>query len=99
MADTSKDFLKRLSQDPPFTYCGIDMFNPILLKEARKEMEMKDLDVFLHVFQVVQFILNLQIYYLLMPSYKHFEDLYQKEVIFVSSELVTVQTLLGLVKN
>ena len=78
MADMSKYFPKRLSQDPPFTYCGIAMLNPILLKEARKEMEMKDMDVFSHVFQVVQFILNLQIYYLLMFSYKHFEDFYQK---------------------
>ena len=30
---------ERLSQEPPFTYCGIDMFGPILVKEGRKEMK------------------------------------------------------------
>ena len=40
--------------------------------------------VFSHVFQVEQFILNLQIYYLPMPSYKHFKDLYQEEIMFKS---------------
>ena len=36
MADLSRE---RLSQEPPFTYCGIDMFGPILVKEGRKEMK------------------------------------------------------------
>ena len=36
MADLPKE---RLSQEPPFTYCGIDMFGPILVKEGRKEMK------------------------------------------------------------
>ena len=36
MADLLKE---RLSQEPPFTYCGIDMFGPILVKEGRKEMK------------------------------------------------------------
>ena len=30
---------ERLSQEPQFTYCGIDMFGPILVKEGRKEMK------------------------------------------------------------
>ena len=30
---------ERLSQEPPFAYCGIDMFGPILVKEGRKEMK------------------------------------------------------------
>ena len=50
MADLPKE---RLSQEPPFTYCGIDMFGPIL-------------GVFSHIFQVEQFILNLQFHYLSM---------------------------------
>ena len=36
MADFPEE---RLSQEPPFTYCGIDMFSPILVKEGRKEMK------------------------------------------------------------
>ena len=36
MADLPRE---RLSQEPPFTYCGIDMFGPILMKEGRKEMK------------------------------------------------------------
>ena len=36
MADLPRE---RLSQEPPFTYCGIDMFGPILVKEGRKEMK------------------------------------------------------------
>ena len=30
---------ERLSQKPPFTYCGIDMFGLILMKEDCKEMK------------------------------------------------------------
>ena len=30
---------ERLSQEPTFTYCGIDMFGPILMREGRKEMK------------------------------------------------------------
>ena len=30
---------ERLSQEPLFTYCGIDLFDPILVKEGRKEMK------------------------------------------------------------
>ena len=30
---------ERLSQEPQFTYCGIDMFGPVLVKEGRKEMK------------------------------------------------------------
>ena len=48
---------------------------------------------------VGQFILNLQIHYLPMPSFKHFEYLYQEEVTFESSELITAQILLGPVQN
>ena len=36
MADLPRE---RLFQEPPFTYCGIDMFGPILVKEGRKEMK------------------------------------------------------------
>ena len=36
MADLPRE---RLSQEPPFTYCGTDMFAPILVKEGRKEMK------------------------------------------------------------
>ena len=34
-----------------------------------------------------------------MPSYKHFEDLYQEKIMFDSSEVLTVQILGGPVKN
>ena len=27
----------RLIHDPPFTYCGIDMFGPFLVKDGRKQ--------------------------------------------------------------
>ena len=37
MADLPR---KRFSQEPPFTYCGIGMFGPILVKEGCKEMKM-----------------------------------------------------------
>ena len=30
---------ERLFQEPPFSYCGIDMFGPIVVKEGRKEMK------------------------------------------------------------
>ena len=30
---------ERRFQEPPFTYCSIDMFGSILLKEGRKEMK------------------------------------------------------------
>ena len=30
---------ERFSQEPQFTYCGIDMFGPVLVKEGRKEMK------------------------------------------------------------
>ena len=36
MADLPKE---RLSQESPFTYCGNDMFGPILMKEGGKEMK------------------------------------------------------------
>ena len=36
MADLPRE---RLSQKPPFTYCGIDMFDPIFVKEGRKQMK------------------------------------------------------------
>ena len=55
--------------------------------------------VFSHVFEVEQFLLNLQIHHLAMPSYKYFEDLYQEEVTFESSELITAQILLGPVQS
>ena len=56
---------ERLSQEPPFTYCGIDMFGSILVKVEKK---WKDMGAFSRVFQVEQFILNLQIHYLLFGS-------------------------------
>ena len=36
MANLSRE---RLSEESLFTYCGIDMFGPILMKEGRKEMK------------------------------------------------------------
>ena len=36
MADLPRE---RLFQEPPFSYCGIDMFGPIVVKEGRKEMK------------------------------------------------------------
>ena len=87
---------ERLSQEPPFTYCGIDMFGSILVKVEKK---WKDMGAFSHVFQVEQFILNLQIHYLPMPSQKAFKNLYQEEVTFKSSELIMAQILLGPVQN
>ena len=55
-----------LSQEPPFTYCGIEMFRPILVKEG--QIKLKDMYAFSQVFQVEQSILNLQIHYLLHTS-------------------------------
>ena len=38
-AENGKAFPReRLSQEPPFTYCGIDMFGPIVVKEGRKKI-------------------------------------------------------------
>ena len=34
MGDLPSD---RLTQEPPFTYCGIDMFGPFLVKDGRKQ--------------------------------------------------------------
>ena len=34
MADLPKD---RISEEPPFSYCGIDMFGPFTVKDGRKE--------------------------------------------------------------
>ena len=34
MADLPQD---RLSEEPPFTYCGVDCFGPFLVKQGRKE--------------------------------------------------------------
>ena len=50
---------------------------------------------FSHVFQVEQFILNVQVHYPPMRSYKHFKDLYQEEVTFESSELIATHILLN----
>ena len=36
MADLSKD---RMCIDPPFTYCGVDIFGPFVVKDDRKEVE------------------------------------------------------------
>ena len=30
---------KKIFQEPPFTYCSIDIFGPILVKEGHKEMK------------------------------------------------------------
>ena len=30
---------ERLSEEPPFTYCGIDMFGPFLVKDGRKHLK------------------------------------------------------------
>ena len=75
------------------SYCGTDMFGPILVTEGSKKM--KRYGCLFTRFQAEQFILNLQIYYLMMPSCKHFKDLYQEEVIFELSKLKMAQTLLG----
>ena len=34
MADLPKD---RISEEPPFSYCGIDMFGPFTVKDGRKK--------------------------------------------------------------
>ena len=31
--------ISRLSIEPPFTYCGVDLFGPLLVKEGRKELK------------------------------------------------------------
>ena len=36
MADLPKD---RVSESPPFTYCGLDIFRPFLVKERRSELK------------------------------------------------------------
>ena len=87
---------ERLFQEPPFTHCDIVWSH---LGEERLQRNEKIWVFFSHVFQVEQFILNQQIHYPLMPSYKHFNDLYQEEVLFESSELTMAQILLGPVKK
>ena len=59
----------------------------------------KNMGVFSHVFQVEQFVLNLQIHYLPLSSHKHFKDSIQEEVMFESLELITAQILLGPMQN
>ena len=61
------------------SYYGTDMFGPISVTEGSKEM--KRYGCIFTCFQAEQFLLNLQIYYLMMPSCKHFKDLHQEEVI------------------
>ena len=39
MSAESDWLLIKLSQEPPFTYCGIHMFGPIVIKEGRKEIK------------------------------------------------------------
>ena len=36
MADLPKD---RMSEEPPFTYCGINLSGPFLVKDGRKEVK------------------------------------------------------------
>ena len=36
MADLPKD---RVSESPPFTYCGVDIFGPFLVKERQSELK------------------------------------------------------------
>ena len=36
MADLPKD---RMCIDPPFTYCGVDIFGPFVVKDDRKEVK------------------------------------------------------------
>ena len=36
MADLPKD---RVSESPPFTYCGVDIFGPFLVKERWSELK------------------------------------------------------------
>ena len=36
MADLLKE---RMREEPPFTYCGVDLFGSFLVKNGRKEVE------------------------------------------------------------
>ena len=36
MADVPQD---RLKQEPPFTYCGVDIFGPVQIKERRNTLK------------------------------------------------------------
>ena len=36
MADLPKE---RMSEEPPFTYCGVDLFGSFLVKDGRKEVK------------------------------------------------------------
>ena len=94
MADLPRE---RLSQEPPFTYCGIDMLGPILVNEGRKEMKrygclftcLSSRAVYIESTNSLStdaFIQGLRIFY-------------QEEVTFESSELITAQILLRPVQN
>ena len=39
MADLPKD---KMSIEPPFTYCGVDVFGSLVVKDARKEVKKYD---------------------------------------------------------
>ena len=53
IADLPQD---RLKEEPPFTYCGVDIFGPFEIKERRNIL--KRLGLFLHAWQVVLFTLK-----------------------------------------
>ena len=53
IADLPQD---RLKEEPPFTYCGVDIFGPFEIKERRNIL--KRLGLFLHAWQVLLFTLK-----------------------------------------
>ena len=53
IADLPQD---RLKEEPPFTYCGVDIFGPLEIKERSNIL--KRLGLFLHAWQVVLFTLK-----------------------------------------
>ena len=91
MANLSRE---RLSQEPPFTYCGIDMFGPILMKEGRKEM--KDMGA-IHSSRTIhiEFTNSLSSDAFMQPLRRFVS----RRGTFGSSELTTTQILLGPVQN
>ena len=86
MADLPRE---RLSQEPPFTCCGIDMFGPILVKKGCKEMKRYGC-LFISLSSRAVHIKSTN-----SLSTDTFIQAFQRFVIFKSSELIVVQFCWG----
>ena len=94
MADLPEE---RCMEAAPFTYSGVDMFGPILMRKVRSDL--KHYAVSLHVSPVVLFISNLPMQSMPIHSLWHCADSWQEEFKFDRYGQTTEQTLLVLIMN